>query len=114
MTIKIIQHEMAGKKEKTERPMTHLFGCERAHYKDVNFENGADFIEKYNKTVEGLGDTLVIGIPDEYWKDDKIAPNVFLCIYYSVGDHPCDRCIILQNSTIYIMQGGQTIDKIEC
>lgn len=113
MTIKVIQHKMVGKVEQIGRPMTHLHECDRIHHKFVDFKDREDFLEKYNDIVKGLGETHVSGIPDEYWKDKDIPANTFLCIFYGIRDKS-EQCLILQNSTVYIMQGGQTVDKIHC
>jgi hypothetical protein len=86
------------------------------HYKFIDFKNREDLIEQYNKAVGGLSDIYVFGIPDKYWKDKEkdIESNMFLCIYHSTGDNSADKCIILQNSTVYVIQAGQTVDKIDC
>jgi len=111
MTIKVIQHKMVG--EKIGRSMTHLYEGGRVRFEFIDFENKNDFLEKYKNLVEGIEEAHVTGIPEKYWGDKEIEPNTFLCIYYNKGDK-LERCIILQNSIVYIMQGGQTIDTIHC
>ena len=113
MTIKVIQHKRAGKVEPVGGQVTHLYEGERIQHNFVNFSDRKEFLEKYNEIVKGLGCAHVIGIPDEYWKDKEIEANMFLCIYYG-NLNELERCIILQNATIYVMQGGQTIDTIHC
>jgi len=108
MTIKIIQDKMAGKVEQVGRPATYLYECDEVFYKFVDFNNEEEFFEKYKNITEGLENSYIIGIPNEYWEDKKIEPDKFLSVYYN------KNCLILQNVTVYIMQGGQTVDKIFC
>lgn len=114
MTIKVIQLQGSDVRlHPVIRPVTHLYEGERIQHKYVDFKNREEFLKKYNNIVEGLGDAHVTGIPQEYWKEKQIEPGMFLCIYYSCGDK-LERCIIVQNSIVYITQGGQTVDKIHC
>ena len=114
MTIKVIQHKIdADKVEQVGIPAIHLYEGERVQYKFIDFKNREDFIEKYNKIVKGLGDAHVIGIPPEYWGNKEVEPNMFLRIFYGIRDK-IEQCLILQNATVYVMQGGQTVDKIYC
>lgn len=113
MTIKVIQPEIVGEGYPVGRPVVHLYEGERVQYKFVDFKNREDFLKKYNKIIEGLGDVHVTGIPKEYWENKEIEPNMFLRIFYSIRDK-IEQCLILQNATVYVMQGGQTVDKIHC
>jgi len=113
MTIKVIQHKNAGKIDQVGRPMTYLREGEEVYYKFVDFKNRVEFLERYNKTIEGRGSVSIAGIPDEYWGKKEIEAGMFLCIYYGKRSET-PNCLIEQNATIFIMQGGQTIDKIHC
>ena len=129
MTIKVIQHKLNEDERITQKgnPITHLFKGDTVKHQHISFEGEKEFIDEYYKRNYDGGLTYIIGLP-EYYDDilykhespdiklekpiPQIGRDMFLCItfYYDEAFYT----IICQNSTVYIMSEGQTIDKIEC
>lgn len=111
MTIKVV----LAQTEHEKRSPTHLYEGEEVWYRSIYFNNREEFEKKYNEIVGHMGGSSVLGIPDNYWKENTtIEPGIFFCIYYGKKEE-LPKCLILQHASVYVInQGGQTVDTIHC
>ena len=110
MTIKVIQHLIDGKYViEKGAPKTFLFSGDEVQYKNCFFDSKEAFVKHYERETKRLK-THVIGIPLQLWNKKEIRSGTFVSISF-LSDNEME-CIICQNSSVFIMQGRQTVDSI--
>lgn len=117
MTIKVIQRE--------EREFTSIFSARQLQYARIGYCNKAHFIETYKEcSLESSviemcmmfpKDDETYQVPGDEQKPHKTEGDMteFIKIDF-LDEDKSGRRIFAQHATIYIMQDGQTVDKIYC
>lgn len=94
---------------------TCLYEGNDIQHKFIPFKNVEDFHHNFLEITQNVP-TNIIGIPEGFYKKDykdKDSPGFFLLI--SRVDIDKDwKYIVVMNSTVFITNKGQTIDKVIC